>query len=145
MLRTLLSDSRIKRMSEHLQRSEDQAKVYSSMQLMEDLRNGIMSELQDKKPAIDLYRRNLQRAYVDLLATQVKSNTADSDLPALARAELTKVLTMVNGKYPTGDALTDAHLKQLSVSIETAFDTRVVETSSAPAATPSFPRRRGGQ
>jgi hypothetical protein len=145
VLRALLSDSRIKRMSEHLQRSEDPAKVYSSAQLLEDLRNGIMSELQDAKPSIDLYRRNLQRAYVDLLAEKVKSNSTDSDLPALARAELTEMLAKVKGKSPTGDPLTDAHLGQLRASIETAFDTRVVQTTSAPAATPGSPRRRGGQ
>jgi hypothetical protein len=104
-----------------------------------------MSELQDAKPSIDLYRRNLQRAYVDLLAEKVKSSSTDSDLPALARVELTEMLAKVKGKYPTGDPLTDAHLGQLRASIETAFDTRVVQTTSAPAATPSFPRRRGRQ
>ncbi len=142
VLRSLLSTSRIKRMAEHLQRSKDPSKVYTTSQLLEDLRQGIMSELYEDEPVVDLYRRNLQRAHVELLSAQVISDSRDTDLPALARAELTKILESINGKDAIADALTEAHFRQLAAAIQEAFDTRVVQTTAAPSAAPSSSRRR---
>ena len=56
--------------------------------LFADLRGGLFRELAVKPADIDLYRRNLQRSYIDLLSAHLKSPAANSDLPAYCRAEL---------------------------------------------------------
>ena len=87
LLRMILNQRRLNRMSELAARTPESA--YRPTDLMSDLHAGIWGEL--AKPAaveIDLYRRNLQRAYVDLLAATLDNPSTDSDLPALARAEL---------------------------------------------------------
>ena len=65
--------------------------AYTPADLIKDLHAGIWTELKPGPIEIDLYRRNLQRAYVDLLAGFLENPPEDSDLPALARAELQKL------------------------------------------------------
>ncbi|MBT0608554.1 zinc-dependent metalloprotease [Aequorivita echinoideorum] len=70
---------------------------YSLLEMMDDLRSGIFSELKNGK-AIDTYRRNLQRAYVDRLEylmtkeqegrNRTKVDVNQSDIRSVARAEL---------------------------------------------------------
>ncbi len=85
LLGALLSSDRIKRMAQYEQRAGaiDKQSLYTASQLIDDISRGIWSELEAAVPQIDLYRRNLQRAFVTLLAAQVKSDGPDSDLPAL--------------------------------------------------------------
>ena len=56
-------------MAEHTTWAEGD--VYLGSELFADLRTSIWSELRDRAPTIDLYRRNLQRAHVDMLATAI--------------------------------------------------------------------------
>ena len=68
------------------------------MTMMEDLRKGLFSELRTRE-AIDIYRRNLQRAYVERLEylmtedqenarSNTRVNVSQSDIRAVVRAEL---------------------------------------------------------
>ena len=77
-------------------------------QLLADLTQGIWTELDAEKPLIDLYRRNLQRGYVELLAAQVNARTPSSDLPSLARVELQSLRGKIEAKklIPDLDPLT---------------------------------------
>ncbi len=83
MLRSLISRQRIDRLSE-IEQSATNA-TYPAAKLFSDLREGLFRELGGKPAEIDLYRRNLQRAYVDLLAANLKTPEANSDLPAYCR------------------------------------------------------------
>jgi hypothetical protein len=143
ILRTLVNDGRLRRMAEFAQRTGgDPAAIYTPGQLLADLSQGIWTEIDADKPQIDLYRRNLQRAYVELLAAQVGNRGASSDLPGLARLELQGLRAKIEAKKGIADLepMTKAHLAQMAAAIDATFDTRSVQVLAAPAA-PASPRR----
>jgi hypothetical protein len=145
ILRSLVNDGRLRRMAEYAQRTGgDAATVYTPAQLLADLTQGIWTELDAEKPRIDLYRRNLQRAYVELLTAQVNAHAENSDLPGLARVELQTLRSKIEAKNKDLDLLTKAHLDQVTAMINATFDTRVMQVQAAPAA-PAFPRRGDGE
>lgn len=76
----LLSDSRLNRLVEF--EATAPASAYPISELLTDLKNGIFSELSQPKVTTDLYRRNLQRAYVDVLVTKLGPPPAPVTLPA---------------------------------------------------------------
>ncbi len=145
LLRMLLNQRRLNRMSELAARTPDAA--YRPTDLMSDLHEGIWGEL--AKPAaveIDLYRRNLQRAYVDLLAATLDTPSTDSDLPALARAELERVLKETSGRLaPVADSssIAQVHLKDIKTRVEHALDPIPSLPSQRP--TPGAILRRGAE
>lgn len=63
---------------------------YKPTDLFKDMREGIFSELKDRKPAIDPFRRKLQHALVDhLINTAIRRRgRVDSDYYSLSRATL---------------------------------------------------------
>ena len=62
---------------------------YSMVELFNDLQSGIFSELNAAEPEIDIYRRNLQRAYVEQLITFITPKSATgNDLQAMSRGKL---------------------------------------------------------
>ena len=97
-LNNLLDFGRMARMLENEAMNDTDA--YSLVTMMSDLRAGLFSELKSRQ-AIDIYRRNLQRAYVERLEfimTEDQSggrffngtrvNVGQSDIRAVVRAEL---------------------------------------------------------
>jgi hypothetical protein len=69
-LNYLLNSARMLRLQEHEAILGDQA--YTSAQLLADLRGGILTEFAGPAAAkVDPYRRNLQRAYLDLLVARL--------------------------------------------------------------------------
>jgi hypothetical protein len=62
ILTSLLQNQRIDRMTE--QSTLDPTVAYTPLQFLTDVRNGIWAELAKPGASIDLYRRNLQRAYL---------------------------------------------------------------------------------
>ena len=123
LLGSLMREGRLGRMAEQAAVEPD-AEPYLPIDLMVDLTDGIFSELSgDGDAEIDLYRRNLQRAYVDVLIDQVEADSASSDLPALARGELRRLVGMLgdrDGASPT----TTYHLEDLRARIAQALDPR---------------------
>ena len=92
--------------------------VYSPAKLFTDLRNGIFRELESKPVDIDLYRRNLQRWYVEQLAADIKNPAANSDLPAFARSELETIRKLIRRTGFTGAKTSvQMHLKDLAARI----------------------------
>ncbi|MGE3821805.1 MAG: zinc-dependent metalloprotease [Isosphaeraceae bacterium] len=126
LLGTLLSETRIKRLAEEATRNPSGA--YAPTQLMEDLTGGIFGELKESSVTVDLYRRNLQRAYVDRLTKAVEQRSTTSDMPALARGALVKLLAdvsealLTNGK--TKDEATRLHLADLKARINETLEPR---------------------
>lgn len=121
LLMSLLSDGRVRRMAEHVQRSPRDA--YAPSALAQDLSDGIFSELAAAPIDIDLYRRNLQRAYIDVLGGFLNGPSVNSDMPGIARAQLEAVLARL--KAAAAQGVVQAHLKDLIVRIERHLDPRL--------------------
>ncbi|MBQ4915800.1 zinc-dependent metalloprotease [Maribacter sp. MMG018] len=110
--------------------------AYSLIEMMDDLRKGIWSELSSGKK-IDTYRRNLQKAHIDRLAylmtaeNQSKKpdfggyqkstavNTSQSDIRSIARAELNIIKRNVrNAIGRTSDRMSKYHLQDVEERID---------------------------
>ncbi len=112
-LASLVNASRINRMSEHAAWDES---AYTPVELLADLRGGVFSEITSNRP-VDLYRRNMQRSYVDHLGQSLIKPRADSDMPTLARAELQEMAELFS-KSTSSDAMTQAHIVDLAARVE---------------------------
>jgi hypothetical protein len=141
LLASLLDDSRVKRMSEHANR--DPKSAYNPADLLLDLHLGIFGELSANQN-ITLYRRNLQRAAVEMLGTPAASTSTSSDLPALARAELKRIQAEATGARASAvldrDPIVAAHLDDLLARIQRIFEPK--DKPETPTVT--IPRRTGG-
>jgi hypothetical protein len=121
VLRSLTSGRRIQRLAEIEQTSTNAA--YSPAKLFSDLREGLFRELGTKPTDIDLYRRNLQRSYIDMLAANLKPPLANSDLPAYSRAELEEIRSLIQKADSAGTKpVVQKHLKDLAARITRALD-----------------------
>ncbi|WP_224490068.1 zinc-dependent metalloprotease [Robertkochia flava] len=108
--------------------------AYTLEDMMGELRAGLFSELR-RGAAIDTYRRNLQRAYVERLGylmheeqeqsrrTATEIDASQSDIRAISRAELTALRTQVNNAINrTGDSMSKYHLRDLRERIDEILD-----------------------
>jgi len=111
--------------------SED---TYDAFEMMDDLRNGIWSEL-DNNSAIDVYRRNLQRAYLERMEYLMTEELPDipeafkeylgwtdvdvsqSDIRPIVRNQLQILLDDVQDAR-VNDRATEAHLDAVESRIE---------------------------
>jgi hypothetical protein len=124
LLRNLISSQRIDRLAEIEQTSTNA--IYDPAKLFADLRTGLFRELSRNPVEIDLYRRNLQRSYIDMLGSNLKNPAGNSDLPAYSRAELTAIrdqIIKVNQSRTKPAAW--IHLKDLLARISRALDPRL--------------------
>ena len=125
-LNDILDFGRMQRMSENETANGNNA--YGLLDMMQDLRKGVFSELNGGK-SIDAYRRNLQRGYIDRMAflmtkeqTPVPANfrrfvsrtnvdVSQSDIRAITRAELkTLESTIKSSLSRTNDTMSKIHL-----------------------------------
>ncbi|MFC6859880.1 zinc-dependent metalloprotease [Zunongwangia atlantica] len=125
------------RMQRLLENEEINGKeAYTLLEMMEDLRKGIWSELNSGQKT-DRYRRNLQRAYIDRMAylmtesqdaipsayrrwvSRTNVNVAQSDIRPIVRGELQTLQRQIrNSMYRSGDTLTRYHLQDASERID---------------------------
>jgi hypothetical protein len=146
ILRALLDNYRVQRMIETSARSGD---AYTLSSMLADLRHGIWSELGDRSVSMDVYRRSLQRAYLDQMDAKIngsrsdaftivmtpsptpgprRSRPADSpaamaDARAAMRAELVALRRDIVAALPrTAGAETRAHLQDSRVMIDRILD-----------------------
>jgi len=123
MLTSLLDSVRFQRIVEQ--------DLWSPAEFLSAIRTGIWSELRAPRVKIDAYRRNLQRAWLDLAIG--RSNGANSDERALYRAELKALEGAIVRVLPgVADAVTKAHLEAARAQMVKALDTRTF--SPAPVA-----------
>ena len=140
VLGSLLSSGRLFRMSTSSARFGKQT-TYGPEELMEDVKKGIWSELDFKKP-IDVFRRNLQKAYVDdvinllnapqsLLPPALPRGFAilfggdikNTDVPSIARANLNELKNQIAAAIPqTTDKLSRYHLQDVLERIKQALN-----------------------
>ena len=132
VLATLLNENRIKRMGEVAAADPDGS--YAAAEMMTDVTGGLWSELEGNTVSIDLYRRNLQRAHVELLAQRLESKDPASDMPSLARGELEDLLSRCGEALEAGpDATTERHLRDVAARIKLALDQVRIETTAPPS------------
>jgi len=131
VLRSLVSSQRIDRLAEIEQTSANP--VYSPAKLFADLREGLFRELVGQPGDIDLYRRNLQRSYVELLAGHLKTPVASSDLPAYSRAELEGIRELIRkADLSRTKPVVQMHLKDLVARITRTLDPHPAAEQPAP-------------
>ncbi|MDO5104418.1 zinc-dependent metalloprotease [Capnocytophaga sp.] len=115
-------------------------KAYKITELMNDIRKGVWTELTTGSK-IDAYRRNLQRAHVELLGNILletkplpsapaspyykgtRANAHTSDIKAAVRAELSQIRSMARSAA-SADAMTKNHLKDIAARIDKLFETK---------------------
>ncbi len=118
-LRILFSGDRLNRMMEN--EALNGADAYTMTSLFTDTRTAIFSEVASGK-AIDAYRRNLQRAYVDQMGDILMETGSDwnqSDIKALARMTLnTLEADMEKNMSKMSDAMSKAHMQDLLARID---------------------------
>ena len=123
VLGSLLSSARITRLVE--QETLDGDGAYRPVDFLNDVRRGIWSEVYAEGPvAVDAYRRNLQRAYIETLADRVNGpQAAADDARALFRGELKTLESDLKaaGARAT-DRTTRVHLDDIQMQIARALD-----------------------
>ncbi len=133
ILNDLLERDRVTRLQEHEAILGD--KAYTVGKLLLDLRKGIFGELQNTAVKIDPYRRNLQRAYIDLLGKRMapssggpspfmvmmmgpRENPINDDSRGAIRAELKAIRAHLVAKTSlAADVPTRNHLNDLKDQI----------------------------
>jgi len=136
ILNSLLSNARFDRLVE--QEALDGAAAYKPAEFMSDVRRGIWSELEGGPVRIDVYRRNLQNSYIELLSNKlnVRPSVTD-DYRSLIKMELRDLSTAIAAAMPrAADRQTRAHLADARDQIAKALDPKFAAPASA---LPQFP------
>ncbi|HKG78646.1 MAG TPA: zinc-dependent metalloprotease [Pyrinomonadaceae bacterium] len=132
ILNSLLSNTRFDRLIE--QEAIDGMAAYRPADFMADVRRGIWSEIEGGPVRVDVYRRNLQNSYIDLLSAKlnVRPSVTD-DYRALIKAELRDLSAAIGVAMPRAtDRQTRAHLADARDQIAKALDPRFA-VPAAPA------------
>ena len=133
VLNSLLSAARLNRLA--MSSGRYGAETYTIDNMVDDVKKGVWSELSSKKPT-DVFRRNLQKAYVEALISlinpappssgpgqQMNVNTKNTDVVSVARAQLAALKTQVDAAIPgTSDKISKYHLQDVSFRIKKALD-----------------------
>ena len=139
-LANLITTDRMVRMQNCVERFGAD-KAYNAIELLTDVQGGLFTELVSKKP-IDIYRRLLQKSYVDKLAAIINpsagsspsisfqgftinlgSDASRSDLPAIARGQLQQLRSQIIASIPlTTDKLSKLHLQDLQEKIKRTLE-----------------------
>jgi hypothetical protein len=92
------------------------AKGYTGLDLLYDLNDGLFVELNAERPSIELYRRELQRAYVGLILERVEG--PPSEFRAALRLGAGDLLEKINKALKkTKDLVSAAHLYDLTIEL----------------------------
>ena len=135
-LKSLLSGTRIFRL---LICTERYNNSYSPDEFLTDVKKGVWTEL-PAAAAIDIYRRNLQKVYIDALISLINPtapiipdlprgffinfpDTKNSDIPSIARAQLNELKNEIASAIPREtDKLSKYHLQDLLERIKQALN-----------------------
>jgi Met-zincin/Domain of unknown function (DUF5117)/Domain of unknown function (DUF5118) len=123
VLNNLLNSPRFNRLVE--QEALDGKPAYSAVEFLADVRAGLWKELADPQVRIDAYRRNLQRAFLDLVNTKLNGNAPN--LPANLPPELAAQLAASGDEKP----LYRSELRSLNASIAAAISKTADRETSA--------------
>jgi hypothetical protein len=142
LLASLLTGSRLNRLFDEEVLAPD--KAYTVIELVNDLQDGIWSELKAPNAKVDPLRRNLQRAYLDRLKSELEAPAPSSspaparpaspfaedaggrvsELRSVARTALQELTKKIAAALPhVQDPATKAHLEDSISQIEAALTT----------------------
>jgi hypothetical protein len=140
VLNQVANNARIARLVE--QEAIDGASAYKAATFFGDLRKGIWRELDAPAVTIDAFRRNTQRAYLEVMGEKLNGRTAPrDDTRALVRSELRTVDRAVrDALVKTSDRTTRAHLEDVRDQIAKALDPKFIPPAAAPAAAGQGPQ-----
>lgn len=138
VLNQLLAENRLKRLAEYEALAARPADAYTIGDLMTDLRAGIWGELSQGAVSVNVYRRNLQRAFLAAADTRLNPseaalarpqnpapNPAFSDVRAALRAALQDIDQLAAQALPkAGDAMTRLHLRDVRTEIRRILEPR---------------------
>jgi hypothetical protein len=119
LLRRLMADdARAAQMVEFATLANKGERVYPLSEMLDDVREGVWSELSGGDVRIDAFRRNLQRAYLDVADTVINSPSSNRDAAALLRGDLqTLDDAIARAAEHSKDDITRAHLEAVRVRI----------------------------
>jgi hypothetical protein len=133
VLTTLVSAPRLARLVE--QEALDGAAAYRPSEFLADVRHGIWHELDAGMVRIDPYRRNLQRAYLDVMGDRVNGRQATDEGRPLSRGELRALAQSVrNAITRAADRETRFHLEDVRDQIA-----KILDPKFAPPPAPAGP------
>jgi hypothetical protein len=121
-LNNVLDNERLLRMVENEALNGD--KAYTASDMLNDLQNSLWSELKTGK-TIDVYRRNLQKAYVDRMGELLypeKDECMNSDIPSLVRATLVELKKMIKSGVGRQSGISKDHLSDMLSRIDKVLE-----------------------
>jgi hypothetical protein len=132
VLNSLLSTARFDRLVE--EEAIDGVAAYRPAEFLSDLRKGIFGEIYAPSVKIDAYRRNLQRAYLDLMSTRLNgAQRANDDQRPMFRGELKTIAADAGAALArTTDRDTRLHLDDLRDQIAKILDPKYQLANPAP-------------
>ena len=136
VLNSLMNNARFDRLVE--QEAIDGAAAYRAGDFMADVRKGIWGEIEGGPVRIDVYRRNLQNSYIDLLSQKLNGRPAvDDEYRSMIRAELRDLSTEITtASARATDRETRAHLADAKDQIAKALDPKFAAPAAATPANP---------
>lgn len=101
--------------------------AYTADEMFKDLKKSVWSELTTGR-AIDIYRRNMQKNYIDALVNIIKPKTPQpnqrlSDATGIARAQLVDLRQSIRSAAASSTGIKRSHLLDLQARIDEALDT----------------------
>jgi hypothetical protein len=119
----LLAPARLVRLVEYEALASRPAEAYTVADLAGDMRRGIWSELGTSRVAVDVFRRNLQRAHLAALDGVINGSGPGSDARPVLRGEVIELDRQIRGAIArSADASTRLHLEDLRLEIERILD-----------------------
>ena len=115
LLQRLVDGGVFQRMAE-AQSLSPKLKSYSGLDMLYDLNDGLFSELAAGTPTIELYRRELQRAYVILLLQHIEG--PPSEFRAGVRLGAGDLLDKIIAAMKKAKGVTAAHLHDLATELQ---------------------------
>ncbi|MFO0969579.1 MAG: zinc-dependent metalloprotease [Gemmataceae bacterium] len=143
LLSSLLSGRRFKLLEDEEVVNPEEA--YSPLEFFLDLQAGLWTELKQKQPKVDAVRRQLQRAYLELIKDELNpkesatpkvvlpigddvvplTGARATDFAAVARAGLSGLRKDLEASLPqSADALTRAHLEECLRQVQEMLSTK---------------------
>ena len=134
VLNALLQPARLQRMIE--QEALDGAAAYRPVNFLADIRKGLFAELDMTQVNIDSYRRNLQRAYLDMVNDRLNGTTpVNDDQRAFYRGELRSLSnSIVTSLAKSANRETRLHLEDSRDEIAKILDPKFVKPAPAAGA-----------
>jgi hypothetical protein len=131
VMNSLFQTARLDRMAEQV--AIDGAAAYPPLQMMADARRGIWSELSAPGTAVDAFRRNTQRAYLDTMDNRLNGGAATaSETKAIVKGELRALDAQIRVALPMAtDRATRLHLEDSRDYIARILDPQVPRPAPA--------------